>query len=540
MTTSGRKRILHLSLLALPALAAALALTAPPAQQTAAAPRYGGVFRVKGYQTPFNRVFDPAVPSHYFVTEQLYDGLVRFDGRFNPTPALAEYWTIADGGARITFHLRRGVRFHNGRELTADDVKYSLERLVRNRPGSTTYRHFVGKVVGAEDFWQGRAAEVAGFRVVDPLTFEIRWVRPYVAGLYLLGMYSCKILPKDLLESQGRSFFQKPVGTGPFKFDEWLRSSRLDVLGVRLERNPDYYEGRPYLAALEYSPYFTDEQFEEGGVHLVSVASDRILGGGFPILENNTLKTYSLAFSCDIAPLDRSEVRRALALAIDKDRLATASDTPATLHQVVSNFIPPMLPGFFPKASKPFSDPDTARVLLDRLLPEGGRKALTLTLLCDGPKTDETSGFARELERELAALEIRLDVRYLRRPEDARAVRVPYLKLVAYTMDFPDPENIIVPLYYSGSTENALSARYDNPRLDGLLEQSAAETSWELRTALFREMEKALAEDVPAVPLFSERIRIAVQPRVRGIELPATGFIFLDVRHIWLGGREEP
>jgi ABC-type transport system substrate-binding protein len=541
MTKSGRRRIGPLSLFVLLALAVTPPAPAAPAgpSEPQPTPRYGGTFRVKGYQTPFNRVFDPAVPSHYFVTEQLYDGLVRFDSRFNPTPALAEYWNISDGGASITFHLRRGVRFHTGRELTADDVKYSLERLVRNRPGNQTYRHFVGKVVGAEDFWQGKAAEVAGFRVVDPLTFEIRWVRPYVAGLYLLGMYYCKILPKDLLEGQGRGFFQHPVGTGPFKFDEWLRSTRLDILGVRLERNPDYYEGRPFLAALEYSPNFTDEQFEEGGVHLVSVTSERILRGGFPVLENNTLKTYSLAFSCDIAPLDRPEVRRALALALDKARLATACDTPATLHQVIDTFIPPMLPGFFPKTAKPFSDPDTARVLLDRILPAGGRKSLKLALLCDGPKTDETSGFARELERELAALEIKLDVTYLRRPEDARAVRVPFLKFQVYTMDFPDPENIIVPLYYSGSVANALSARYDNPGLDRLLEQSAVETSWERRTALFREMEKVLAEDVPAVPLFSERIRIAIQPRVRGIELPAMGFIFLNVRDIWLGPAER-
>jgi ABC-type transport system substrate-binding protein len=200
----------------------------------------------------------------------------------------------------------------------------------------------------------------------------------------------------------------------------------------------------------------------------------------------------------------------------------------------MNNYVPPLLPGFFPKAAGPYTDPDTAKILLDRLLPEGGRKALKLTLLCDSPRDDENSGFARELGRQLEALEIKLDVRYLRRPEDGRAVRVPFLKFLAYTMDFPDPENIIVPLYYSGSPANAQSARYDNPRLDGLLEQAATETSWERRTGLFREMEKMLAEDLPAVPLFSERIRIALQPEVRGFELPAQGFIFLNVNDIWL------
>lgn len=515
--------------------------TAPLQAGSIEAPRYGGILRIKGYYLPFNPVFDPAAPSHYFITEQIYNGLVKFDSHFNPTPDLAEYWTISEGGERVTFHLRRGVRFHNGRELTADDVKYSLERLIRNRPGNTTYRHFVGKVAGADEFWKGQASEVAGFRVVDPLTFEIRWVRPYVPGLYLLGMYYCKILPKDLLESQGRGFFQKPVGTGPFKFDEWLRTSDpaagppWQILGVRLRRNEAYFGRRAYLAAIEYSPHFTDEQFLAGQVHLVSVTSDKMLRGDYPVLENNTLKSYFLAFSCDLPPLDRPEVRRAIALAIDKNRLAGACDTPSTLHQVTNSYIPPALPGFFPKPAGAYSDPDTAKVLLDRLLPEGGRKALTLMLLCDGPKTDETSGFARELARELGALEIRLDVKYLRRPEDGRAVRTPYLKFFAYTMDFPDPEDIVVPLFYSGSTGNAVAARYENPRLDGLLEQSVAETSWERRTGLFREMEKILSEDMPAVPLFSERIRIAIRPQVRGLQIPAMGFMFLDAKDIWLG-----
>jgi ABC-type transport system substrate-binding protein len=136
-------------------------------------------------------------------------------------------------------------------------------------------------------------------------------------------------------------------------------------------------------------------------------------------------------------------------------------------------------------------------------------------------------------------LEIKLDVKYLRKPEDALKIRSPYLKFLTYTMNFPDPENIIAPLYRSRSAVNALSSRYANPRLDGLLDQTEAEESWERRTSLFREIEKVLYEDVPAIPLFLERIRIAIQPRVRGIELPAMGFNFLDVKNIWLGSEKD-
>ena len=536
MLTVRRKGFLSASFLVLvAALGASGSPAGPRLQGPEQTPRYNGTFRIKGFLTPFNRVFDPALPSHYFVCEQLYDGLVRFDNHFNPMPALAEYWTVSNGGMRITFHLRRGVRFHNGRELTAADVKYSLERLVKNRPGNTTYQYFTRKVEGAEAFWQGQAPEVSGFRAVDPSTFEIRWTRPFGPfALSLLGMYYCKILPKDLLESQGKNFFQKPVGTGPFKFAEWIRSPRLDILGVVLERNPTYFGKKPYVSTIEYSPHFTEAQFEEGSVHLLSLATERIIRKRFPIIENNTLKSFFLTLSCHVPPLDRPEVRKALALGLDKVRLAEACDTAATLHQVMDNYIPPLLPGFFPKAPGPFTDTDAAKLLLDRLLPEGVRKSLTLTLVLQTPRTDESARFARELERQLGALGIKLDVKYLRKAEDIRGVGGPYLKYLEYTMDFPDPENIILPLYHSRSVLNGLNSRYANPRLDGLLEQSEVEPSWEKRAGLFREIEKLLYEEVPAIPLFSERIRIALLPQVRGVRLPAMGFIFLDVKDIWL------
>jgi ABC-type transport system substrate-binding protein len=536
MTTSRRERRFLLPLLVLFAGFGDVASPALPPAQSAAVPRYNGTFRIKGNWLPFNQVFDPARPSHYFITEQLFDGLVRFDAHYNPMPALAEYWKISDGGSRITFKLRKGVRFHNGRELTAEDVKYSLERLVKKRPDNTFYQNFTRKVAGAEAYWQGQADEVSGFRVVDPGTFEILWTRPFGSvGLYLLGMHYCKILPKDLLESQGRNFFHKPVGTGPFKFDEWIRSPRLEILGVRLERNAAYYGDRkPYVSAIEYSPHFTDDQFEEGSVHLVTVTSERLLRRRYPILESDTLRTYFLALSCDIPPLDRPEVRKALSLGLDKAGLAGAYDTPSNVHLPLENFIPPLLPGFFPRAGGPAADPAAAKLLLDRLLAGSGPEGLVLELVFATPRTDATARFARELERQLAALGIGLGVKYLRKPEDVLGIRTPYLSFLDYSMDFPDPENIVVPLFHSRSVVNGHNSRYANARLDGLLELCEVEPSWEKRADLFRKAEQLLFQETPAIPLFSERVRIALRPEVRGVKVPAMGFISLDVKAIWL------
>jgi ABC-type transport system substrate-binding protein len=506
-------------------------------------PRVGGTLLVKAYQVPFNPIFDPAASSHYFIVEQLFDGLVKFDNNFLVIPSLAEYWTISDDGKRITFYLRKNVKFHDGRIMTAEDVKYSLERLVQNRPGNVCWPYFVPRVLGAEEYWQGKAKEVSGFRVIDPETFEIQWTRPYVSslGLNLLAMYYCKILPKDLVQDQGSGFFQHPIGTGPFKFAYWMRSPKfgppeLDILGVRLERNAYYFGKKPYLDALEYSPYFRDDDFEAGEVHIIPVISDSLLHKRFQILENTSLRSASLALSCHIPPLDRPEVRRALALGINKPALAAATATPASVPQVTENFIPPLLPGFFPRDAGPVYEPDKARMLLARLLPvSSGRLTLTLVLLL--PKSEAYFNLARELERELGALGVALDVKYIKTAEDIRAVRGPYLKFLDWTMDFPDPENIILPLYGSQSPANRLNAHYANPRLDALLEQSEVETSWEQRTGLFRQMERILFEDMPAIPLYTERVRIALLPTVHGAKLPALGFFFLDTKEIWIEKR---
>ncbi len=540
MLKAGRFLAYSAVLLAASGLAAGGLLTAgrPDVQ-----PRWNGTLRVKAFSSPFNPSFDPAGSPHYFIVEQLFDGLVKFDNNFDIVPSLAEYWTISDDGKRITFYLRQGVKFHNGRELVAEDVKFSLERLIQNRPGNTCYEYFTEKVVGAEDYWAGKAADVAGFKVLDRYTFEIQWTRSYVSslGLNLLSMYYCKILPKDLVLDQGKGFFQKPVGTGPFKFADWLRSEarpgqagRRDIVGVRLESNGAYFGKRPYLAALEYSPYYTEEQFEEGKVHIYPVTSERLLHGSFPILENDTLRMALLAMSCKIPPLDRPEVRKALVLGLNKTQLAASANSSSSVPQVTENFIPPILPGFLPKMVIDAYEPDKSRMLLTRLLPETAGHPLSLTLVFVLPKTDVSSNLSRELERELASLGIGMNVKYLKKPADIRDIHGPYLKVLDWAMAFPDPENIVLPLFHSRSTINQLNCGYDSPAMDSLIDLSEVEPSWEKRNGLFRKMEDLLAADLPGMPLYSERIRIAMSPKVRGAKLPALGFFFLDTKEIWL------
>ena len=225
-------------------------------------PRSGGILRVKSFTNIFRNQLDPTSPDSYiFVSEQLYDGLVSLDRYLKIVPSLAEYWKISSDGLKYTFYLRRRIKFHHGEELTAEDVKFSLERLIDKKTDSPFYQLFITRVVGAQDFREERSGEVAGFIVRDKYIFEVRLIKPYVPTLYLMSMQFCKILPKNNLLSRGRGFFSQPSGTGPFKFDYWVRGPQLEILGVRLERNDDYFRGRPYLDAIEFSPHYTLDHF---------------------------------------------------------------------------------------------------------------------------------------------------------------------------------------------------------------------------------------------------------------------------------------
>ena len=497
--------------------------------------RTGGTLRVRTFTlNPFKPEFDPAGNAHVFILNQIYDGLVKLDRNLTPIGALADYWTISGDGKLYTFFLRKGVKFHHGRELEAEDVKFSLERLVHKDTKGTFYELLTAKVVGAQEYRDGKAQEVAGFRVRDKYTFEIQWKNPYVSALYLLSMDFCKILPRDLVGSQGRGFFQKPSGTGPFKFDHWLRGPKLEIRGVRLERNSDYFSRKPYLSAVEFSPFYTPEEFLEEKVDIIPYMSEALSGSHIQVLEGETFTTALLMMSCHLAPLDRPAVRRAIAMAVNKKEIAKVSFRMDTNPHVTDNFIPPRLPGFFPVESQPGYSPEEAKKILiqEGFAAEGSFPRVTLFLAEDG--RDGPARFYEVLKEQLAGLGIGLRLRTYRSWDEIRTSKEPYLVLLHWSLDFPDPENIVLPLFYSNAVLNQSLLRYTNPRLDELALAAEVEQSRTERIALFHKIESLLRADMPAIPLFSRQQRLALQPYVRGVKAPPLGFFYLDAKDIWL------
>ncbi len=498
-------------------------------------PKPGGVLRVKPFSSdPFRPQLDPLRGAYIFVLDQLYDGLVRLDNKLNVIPSLAEYWTISEDGKRYVFYLRKGAKFHHGREVSAEDVKFSLERIVRADSTLPFVHYLTSKVVGAEVYRRGQSSQVEGFRVLDPHTFEVQWKKPYVSALYLLSMAFFKILPRELVLSQGDSFFYKPSGTGPFRFAYWLRSPRLDIVGVRLERNEAYFGQKPYLEAVEFSPHFTLEHFLNDEVHIIPYVSERLSQQDCQVLENESFVTAFLLMSCHIPPLDRVSVRRAIVRAIDKKELARAAFRMDMTPQVTHNFIPPQLPGFFPIDERNEHNPAMAR---RTLLEEGFFERAdmpSLSLYFKQPRQEEDMKIFRVLREQLATVGLKLKMKYYRSLEELEGSRNPYLVFMEWRMDFLDPEDIILPLFSAEALINKVAVRYSSHRLEDLLKKAEVERSWVERIALFQKMEMVLDDEVPAIPLFSKQHRLAVQPYVRGLKIPALGFYHLNTQEIWL------
>src|SRR5262245_21195723 len=158
------------------------------------------------------------------VLQNVYEGLFNYDQKtLQPVPALAEKYDVSSDGLKYTFHLRKGVKFHNGREFNADDVKFSFNRLADPKQATTYAGSLVlGTVVGFDDVASGKTADLKGVKVVDPLTVEVSLSQANSAFLPQLTMVPAAIIPKEAV-ADATKFDENPVGTGPFKVTEWKR-----------------------------------------------------------------------------------------------------------------------------------------------------------------------------------------------------------------------------------------------------------------------------------------------------------------------------
>ncbi len=502
------------------------------------APQFGGIYRRMLANNP--ATLDPALASDIYsraVIRQLFDSLVQLNAHLKPIPALAEYWEASRDGLTWSFTLRRGVRFHNGREVTADDFVYSFTRLIdAKKPGPLT--DLLGRIKGSSDFMQGRTQRVEGLKAVDRYTLRIVLEEPLASSLLLLSLGDAAVVPRETVEALGERFGHAPVGTGPFKFVHWEPEQELV-----LEANAHYHEGRPFLDRIIYKlggkfeeefAEFLNEKLEEAIVP--SDRTDEVATEpkyrAYQLLRKPTLSLLYIGFNTQRKPFDDPRVRQAFNYAVNREAIVQTITKMGSL--TATGALPPGMAGHNPDLEGYHFNLDKAKRLLAQAgYPDG--RGFPAVQLWSVSKAESAKAELAAYQGYLADLGVQVEVRFA--PDwpvfrDMLAQGKLLMFRLSWYADIPDPHNFLWPLLHSTSPTNRTF--YRNPQVDQLLSDASKALDDGQRVVMYREVERIVMEDAPWIAQHYHLLERIYQPSVQGVEISLLGDRAIPMKKIWL------
>ncbi|MGH7549528.1 MAG: ABC transporter substrate-binding protein, partial [Gemmatimonadota bacterium] len=428
----------------------------------------------------------------------LFDGLVQYrDEKLQPN--LAKRWEVSENGQTYTFFLREDVTFHNGRKLTAEDVRYSFERALR--PESQSPLTWVFDFIdGASEMAEGEADRLRGLEILDPRTVRITLTQPYAPFLSLMAMPAAHIVPREEIERKGERFSEAPVGTGPWVFESWAHD---DV--IRLTANPRYHSGEPKADGMEIRiiPEKTTviAEFESGNLDWADLNEfpkpeyDRFAANSDwqPFIHTRpALVTYYLALNNAEEKFADPRVRQALNYAVDVAAIAKAIYPGETI--LSHGPIPPGLPGYREDGEPYGYDPERARELLAAAEVEG----LTFDVFFRSLALNQR--FLEAVQANLASVGVTMNLQQ----RDWTAVRQAMQQgeldayLANWYADYPDAENFLYPLFYSGMAgAGGNAAFYSSAVVDSLILQARRTLDDDERIAMYARADSLIQADAP-------------------------------------------
>ncbi len=466
----------------------------------------------------------------------IFDRLVQYDKALAIRPALAESWRASRDGSVWTFKLRKGVKFHHGRELTADDVVFSLTRVLDPALKSTG-ASYLGMIRGADAYRTSKATQVSGLKALDRYTVQIEVTDPGVPFVLNLAVGYASIVPRDLVQRMGERFGTHPVGTGAFKFAEWVPNDR-----VVLAANSEYFEGAPYLDRIHYHIIPGDDYdaafqaFQRGELHespIPAVVRDQVLASNeYTVVRGPYLGLSFLGLRTNVKPLDDPRVRLALNHAIDRGRIMR--EVYRDRYPPGVGILPPGIYGYDPRATGYTYDPGkAAQLLADAGYPKG--QGFPVLPIWSARKNAETEAELSAIVQAFAAVGVRAEVHY--------NVDWPSYKSNVYGGSYPifrlswyatagSPEDFLGQLLESTSPDNM--TRFRQPAIEALLRQARADRDWAKKWPLYQAIERAVLEQAPLIPLYYAVTERVFQRSVHGIEMNALGDPYLPMKKIWL------
>jgi ABC-type transport system substrate-binding protein len=434
-----------------------------------------------------------------------------------------------------TFKIRPGIKFHNGRELTADDVVYTLTRVLDPATASPGAGFYLG-IKGARDFVDGKADSVAGIQALDPSTVQFTLEAPDVTFLNKMALNFAYIVPKEAVAAAGADFGHQAIGTGPFMLKEWKSGEYLSF-----EKNPDYfYEGLPYLDKITIrvgvEPSVALLQLEKGDIQLmgdpppgaewVRIKDDPAWASRLEIQPK--VNTTYIAINTGMAPFDNVKVRQALNHAIDKQRIVQLLNGRA---DVANQILPALMPGYDPDYQGYDFDPEKAKALLAEA---GYADGFETTIQCIA--VDPQPKLCESFQQDLANVGIKLNVETLAAPNVIDSAgngknALTWSGGLAWTQDYPDPDDFYAPIL--GCDSNVPGgwnwSRYCNEELHAKFLAQLSVTDPAARMEAYKPLFKALMDDAVWVPVIADQYNVAHAEQLHGSPLlthPEHSFIY--------------
>jgi oligopeptide transport system substrate-binding protein len=473
---------------------------------------------------------DPAntsdVTSAQFIFE-VYSGLVALNKDLKVVPDLAEKWDVSNNGLTYTFHLRPDAKFHDGRPVTAQDVKYSLERAADPKTRSTVSPLYLGDIVGFYDKYTGKSKELTGVKVIDNSTVQIDITRPVAYFLAELTYPTSFVVDKFNVEGGDQPWYLKPNGTGPFKLTEWNQGQ-----GITLEKNPDYYgEIKPTLDRVEFTAGGSAmTRYENGDLDATPVGLsdiERVSDTSNPLNKelsvNPQLSTGFLVFNTRKPPFDDPKVRLAFAKSIDTSKLADVvykkMVAPAT------GVLPQSFPGFNPGLKAIGYDPEGAKKLIAESKYSSGLPDIVWSTVGGGGAAGSDTQAMAEMLKENLGVNISIEqsdwATYL---SQINGTNVDFQMFdIGWNADYVDPHDFVGLLFASkinGETNPQNWSGYDNPEVNKLIDSASVEPNLEKRIQAYQQAEEMILKDAPVLPLTYSREYWLTKPYVKGVFYP--------------------
>lgn len=480
---------------------------------------------------------DPACTTNdYILMQNCMDTLVITEtneaGENVTVPGLATDWEVSDDGLTYSLTLREGVKFHNGEEFTADDVLYTVDRMLDpDRNGMNSY--WMDMLKGAQDVLDGKLDTIEGTGIIIKDDYHVDLIlekaySPFLANLSAVPWSICNREAGDAADEAGGGvatslYGSDPeyfCGTGPFILKEWVLNDHL-----YMESNPDYWQGPSELDGLLIR-IVPDAQtvkmlFDAGQIDLFDLDMDK---SQIPVYEadehysknmvyKTVLGTGYLSINENIKPFDDVRVRKALSMAIDRqaiiDSLYYGAATPA------KSFLCPGIPGYSDDFEEIEYNPEKAKELLKEAGYENGFE-MEIVQTSDATKSDIEVNEAIQAYFEAIGVTVTINQVDVAAFYDMRATGELGMYRTMWIGDFNDPDNFLYSMFGGDSNKSRSWNYYDKETIQKV-EDARYLPIGEERDAVYTELEKKIiGEDAAMIPLWHNQVVRVLQDRVKG------------------------